>query len=288
MDRDMRRAAVAGAFYRGERESLILEIEGCFLGELGPGNVPRARPERIGNVVGLVSPHAGYMYSGCAAAFAYQALAEDGIPDVAVILGPNHHGVGRPVAVGAESEWETPLGTVEVDTDVARAIAAGCRYAGEDDSAHAREHSIEVQLPFLQYIGGGRTRIVPIALAHFGRDDAMELALDLGAAIAGAVEGRSAVVIASTDFTHYESQSTASTMDEMAMRKILMRDARGLITTVYANSISMCGAIGAAVMLEACAAMGAGNARKLTYYTSGDVTGDTAQVVGYGAVSVER
>jgi hypothetical protein len=152
----------------------------------------------LGNIVGLVSPHAGYVYSGAAAAFAYLALAEDGIPDVAVILGPNHHGMGAPVAVGVEADWETPLGTAAIDKEVARAIVAGSRYASADDSAHYREHSIEVQLPFLQYIGGGSTSIVPIALAHFGQDDAVELASELGAAVATALEGRSGAPRASS------------------------------------------------------------------------------------------
>jgi AmmeMemoRadiSam system protein B len=283
-----REAAVAGAFYSGSRGELVRQIEKCFLNRLGPGHLPEPRDRRLGNVLGLVAPHAGYMYSGPAAAFAYDALAQDGIPDVAVILGPNHHALGAGVAVAADSDWETPLGVMPVDGDTARAIVSGCRYASLDDSAHVREHSIEVQIPFLQYIGGDRTKIVPIAISHLNQHDAAELTADLGRAIAGAIEGKSAVVIASTDFTHYESQAVARTNDQLALDRIVSLDAEGLIRTVYENSITMCGVIGTAVMTKAVRLLSAKQVRKLTYYTSGEVTGDHTQVVGYAALSAER
>jgi len=283
-----RRPTVAGTFYEGSRESLIESIEECFLGRLGPGRLPETRDSRLGNVMGLVCPHAGYVYSGSAAAFGYEALAQDGAPDVAVILGPNHHGMGAAVSISSEDEWETPLGKLAVDGEIAKAICEGSAYVRQDDLAHIREHSIEVQLPFLQYIGGSRTKIVPISISHLGEGDAIELAMSLGGAIARALRGRSAVVIASTDFTHYESKSSAQAKDEMALREISRLNAKGLITTVYENSITMCGVIGTAVMIEGCSRLGARTARQLAYYTSGDVTGDFAQVVGYAAVSVER
>lgn len=291
-----RRPAVAGMFYEGEREALIGSIERCFLSRLGPGRIDvrskriedRREGEKGRRVLGLVCPHAGYVYSGMAAAWAYDALASDGAADLAVILGPNHHGMGERVAVSAASEWITPLGSVPVDQEAAEAIVSSSRFARRDDAAHLREHSIEVQLPFLQYMVGERTAIVPIAIAHLPADDAVALASDLGPAIASAIEGTNAVVIASTDFTHYESHSSAEVKDTAAIERILALDSRGLLEVVERRSITMCGAVGTAVMIEACKQMGATSARQLTYYTSGDVSGDRQQVVGYAAVSVER
>jgi len=287
--------AVAGQFYESTKSGLVQEIERCFLGELGPGKLPgRALRQaqdasgRVGHVLGLVCPHAGYYYSGSAAAHAYKALAADGIPDIAVLLGPNHYGLGSAVAVSPDDAWATPLGSLGADAEVAETILKLSKFAEADELPHTKEHSIEVQLPFLQYIGGDSIRIVPISIAHLDRDDALALVEDLGHAIAEAISGKSAVVIASTDFTHYESQSVAQARDALAIGQILAMDPQGLIEVVYSKDITMCGAIGAAVMLEACKKLAAITARKLTYYTSGDVSGDTSQVVGYGSLSIER
>lgn len=282
-----RSPAVAGMFYEGDRNGLIGSIERCFTGTHGPRRLPQVRDERLGKVAGLVCPHAGYVYSGSAAAFAYDALAADGLPDVAVILGPNHHGLGAPVAVGSDAEWLTPLGTTLVDTAAAEAIIEHSECAKADDCAHLREHSIEVQIPFLQYLGGDKVRIVPIALSYLRDSDAQLVAADLGAAIAKALDGRSAVVIASTDLTHYEQQAIAQERDALVMDRIIALDPAGLLSVVRERSISMCGPVGTAVMLEACKALGAQSARELTYYTSGDIAGDMSQVVGYGAAVVE-
>lgn len=281
-----RRPVVAGAFYEADRESLVKGIEECFLGSLGPGRLPAVSNARIGKIAGLVCPHAGYVYSGSAAAFSYDALAADGIPETIVLLGPNHGGIGASVALSPDDEWQTPLGSVQIDAETTNAILAGCEYARLDAAPHTREHSIEVQLPFLQYIGDTRFKIVPISLAHFGEHDALLLAEELGAALAKALSGKSAVIIASSDFSHYESQERAHARDSLAIEQILKLDGPELIGTVYGRSITMCGVIGTAVMLEACKALGAATARKLAYYTSGDVTGDYSQVVGYGALSV--
>lgn len=283
-----RAAAVAGQFYSAKKGELVEEIEASFLGPLGPGGLPIARAEGATRIVGLVCPHAGYVYSGSAAAWAYQALASDGIPDTAIILGPNHYGLGPPAALSPDDAWETPLGTLRADADIAEALLRQCKYLEPDELAHSREHSIEVQLPFLQYIGGDSMRIVPVSIAHLSKDDALLLVEDLGAAIAEAISGESAVIIASTDFTHYESKEVATARDALAIERILDIDATGLIEVVYSRNMTMCGVIGTAVMLEACKRLGATSARKLTYCTSGDVTGDTAQVVGYGAMSVGR
>ncbi len=278
--------AIAGQFYDGTKSGLLREIESCFLAQLGPGKLPETAEQRRGNVLGLMTPHAGYYYSGSAAAHAYAALAADGIPDIAVLLGPNHYGRGSAVALSPDDAWTTPLGNLRTDGEVAESILELSRFADVDELPHAREHSIEVQLPFLQYIGGESISIVPISIAHLNSADALALTEDLGAAIAGALAGRSAVVIASTDLTHYESLSAAQAKDALVMERILALDWQGLIDLVYSRGITMCGAIGVAVMLEACKQRGATAVDQLAYYTSGDVSGDTDQVVGYGSVSV--
>lgn len=285
----IRRPAVAGMFYDGTEPALRQSITDCFLSPLGPRSLPHSVGRGERRVVGLVCPHAGYVYSGPAAAHSYSVLAEDGIPEVAVILGPNHHGLGEIVAVSVADKWETPLGLVEVDVPTARAIIEYSAYAREDELAHLREHSIEVQIPFLQYIAAvaqSSIRIVPIAIGHMSYPSSRMLVADLGPAIAEALVDRDAVIIASTDLTHYESKARAQFKDNLAIEQILNLDADGLLRVVEENSISMCGATGTAVMLAACKTLGATSARRLAYYTSGDVTGDTRQVVGYASVAI--
>ena len=283
-----RRAAVAGKFYDADQNMLVRTLEGCFLDRLGPGKLPMPKRQRTGNVLGLVVPHAGYVYSGAAAAHSYDALSSDGLPDLAVILGPNHHGAGHPVAVSEATRWITPLGSVHVEDEISEKIVQLSQFAQADEDAHVREHSIEVQLPFLQFISGHKISIVPISISHLGEADALVAVDDLSKAIATAVEGKNAIIIASTDFSHYESQEVANAYDSMALSQILAMNGRGLIRTVREECISMCGALGVAVMIDASKLLGATAARKLTYHTSGDVTGDKRRVVGYAAVAVEK
>lgn len=282
-----RKPAVAGMFYSRDPEQLRAEIEHAFLGELGPGALPSVSPLRIGKVLGIVSPHAGYMYSGYAAAHAFAALAEDGMPDVAVIIGPNHRGMGVPLAIVEKGFWDTPLGEIAIDEGVSASLLRNCRYMQADASAHASEHSLEVQAPFLQYLAPGKTRIVPIAVG-IGPRDAASVVAELGACIAAAVEGTDAVIIASTDMTHYESKASAQSKDALAIEALKTLDSGELLDVVVKAGITMCGAVPAAIAADACQKMGAGKAELLTYYTSGDVTGDISQVVGYAAMKIIR
>lgn len=285
---EKRRPAVAGMFYSDDSDALREEIEQSFLGLLGPGRLPEPEEQRLGNVVGIVSPHAGYMYSGYAAAEAFLALAEDGIPDVAVIIGPNHRGYGVPAAIMEQGMWETPLGDLRIDEEVTACLLDSRPYLRADATAHRLEHSIEVQAPFLQFISANRTRIVPITVAVAPTPEAKAFTASLGEAIAVAVEGLNAVVIASTDMTHYRSKSIAEREDKAAIEAVLALDTEKLLDVVYERGISMCGAVPTAVALEACKRLGASKAELLRYYTSGDVTGDTGQVVGYAALKIVR
>ena len=285
----IRDPAVSGMFYRAS--GLREEIESCFLASGGPGRLPDVNPAGPRRIVGLVSPHAGLMYAGMVAAHAYLRLAEDGLPQVAVIIGPNHRARVPAVALSDDSAWRTPLGETVVDVEIARRIAAAYPSAEFNNSAHASEHSLEVQLPFLQYIGnragGDSIRIVPILIgAALGM--ASQFAREFGTAVADALQGEDAVIIASTDFTHYESSQSASAKDSRAISCIESLDEAGLIRTVRECGITMCGALPTAVMIAAAKGMGATSARKLAYRDSGDVTGDHDEVVGYGAVEVLR
>jgi hypothetical protein len=282
---------VAGQFYPAERDTLKRKIEECFLDERGCGELPQIGTERK-KVKGLVVPHAGYIYSGAIASHAYFHLARNGFADTFIILGPNHTGVGSGVAVVTEGKWETPLGKVNINTSIARKIYKGI--VDSDESAHRYEHSIEVQLPFLQFIAGSRSfDFVPICIMMQDFDTSSEL----GSIIAEAIKDENAVIIASTDFSHagfnYRSSPPsgvrvdeyAEKQDKLAMEKIKEMDAEGLIKTVQDNNITMCGYGPVAAMLTASKKLSAKKADLLKYGTSYEVQPGTS-CVGYGSFLV--
>jgi AmmeMemoRadiSam system protein B len=185
----VRHPTQAGAFYEATQESLIRQITSCFTSKLGPGKLPEVNKAGPRDVIGLICPHAGYMYSGPVAAHAYSRLAADGKPDTVIIFGPNHTGYGSGVAIMNEGLWRTPLGDAEVDTETAKRIAKESKIIDVDDTAHSLEHSIEVQIPFLQYLYGSTFKFVPIC---FLMQD-LSTAKDVGQAAAKAVEGKNAL-----------------------------------------------------------------------------------------------
>ncbi len=278
----MRKPVVAGAFYAGTEASLRRQIEDCFQNALGPGALPGPAGKAGERILGLVSPHAGYLYSGPVAAHGFFNLASQRKPETVVILGPNHSGLGADVAVSREDRWQTPLGQVELDAELSQSIITASQVAQWDDLAHSREHSIEVQVPFLQYIYGGTVRLVAISML---RQD-LGTSRELGQALATALKGRDAVIMASTDFSHYEPQSSASSRDHLALEAILDRSPESLEKTVRSHGISMCGPGPVMAMLSACKGLGAEQARLLRYATSGDIAGDYSRVVGYASVAV--
>lgn len=278
----MRRPVVAGTFYEGSKETLVKRIEWCYTNPHGPGELPKARAGKR-ELVGLVSPHAGYVYSGPVAAHGFARLARDGKPESFVILGPNHTGAGSGVSIVTSGKWLTPLGEIEIDGKLAEAIRRASELIDVDEVAHAYEHSLEVQLPFLQHVFG-KVKIVPICMMM--QDEGTSG--DVGKAIAKACAGKDVVVIASTDFTHYESQRSAVVKDRKAIDEILKLDWRGLLHVVDAEDISMCGHGPVAAMLCVALELGAKRAELLKYATSGDTAGPMPQVVGYGSVAVMR
>ncbi len=280
----LRKAQVAGSFYSGTKTALTSEIESCFTHRLGPGRLPRLAEVGERRLVGLVCPHAGYMYSGPVAARSYFELASDGKPGAIVIIGPNHTGEGSGVSMMPEGVWETPLGQVEVDKEMATAISKASDIIDLDDRAHLYEHSIEVQLPFLQYVLHTKFEFVPICMMMQDQETSAEV----GKAVGQALKGKDALVIASSDMTHYEPADAAKRKDRLAIDAILALDDAKLQETVESNRISMCGHGSVASAIAASKILNAKTARLLGYSTSGDITGDHSAVVGYLAASIEE
>lgn len=265
-----RTPAVAGRFYPEQADKLRREIETytAFSGEKTAAK-------------GIVVPHAGYMYSG---AIAGETFARIHIPQRVIILGPNHHGLGLPAAVYDEGAWQTPLGMMSIDGPLAAAILAGCPTLGADRLAHKFEHSLEVQVPFLQVLAPA-CAIVPICLGRIDLTDLLRLGEDLGRVLSQYPED--ILVVASSDMTHYESGAQARGKDLRALKCITDLDPQGLYRTVREDRISMCGVMPVVVMLTAALKTGAKKATLVHYGNSGDVTGDQSEVVGYAGVVVE-
>ncbi len=267
---------VAGRFYEGTEESLRKRITECFLGQLGPGRLPEGEPSSVRRIKALIAPHAGYVYSGMPAAHSYLELFEDGKPEHIVIIGPNHTGVGAPVAV-CNDDWETPLGLARFDAGLGHLIVENNEYATNDCIAHSSEHSIEVQIPFLQFVFGEGVSFVPICLGDYR----YEVVESLGKTIADLAKDMDILVIASSDFTHFESAQSAKMKDNQAMEYLEYLDPKGFLEFVKRHKVSICGAGPIAVSLVFARELGATNFRLVKYTTSGDVTGDNNSVVAY-------
>jgi AmmeMemoRadiSam system protein B len=224
------------------------------------------------------------MYSGPVAANAYYELALDGQPETVVILGPNHTGYGSALALMDEGAWRTPLGDVEVDTVVARELCRETSLVDVDESAHRFEHSVEVQLPFLQYLFGSEFKFVPVC---FQLQD-FESADEVGNALAEVLSERNAVVIASSDFTHYEPQVSAERKDLAALEAVKAMDAKRFVDIIEKRSVTACGYGPIAATIIAAKGLLAKEATLLRYKTSGDITGDKSSVVGYAAVCFKK
>jgi AmmeMemoRadiSam system protein B len=280
----LRRPVVASQFYEGDAEALRAQLTSCFLHKLGPQKLPQInQTTHPRSIVGLICPHAGYMYSGPVAASAFYQLAIDGKPDTVVLLGPNHTGYGSALSIMREGIWQTPLGNVEIDSTLADAILHETSYLDVDELAHRYEHSIEVQLPFLQFLYGSTFKIVPICYQMHDYDSAVEV----GRALVEALDAANTVVIASSDMTHYESAKAAAAKDQAALKKVTGLDAKGFYDTVETQNITACGY--APITSLVTYAMGVcAKAELLSYHNSGDITGDPSSVVGYAAVCFKK
>ncbi len=271
----VRTPAVAGRFYPGRAEELLREVREFT----STGKIP-TETGRIA-AIGCVAPHAGYIYSGGVAGAVYSRLE---IPERCVILCPNHTGKGRPLAIMASTTWQTPLGEVAADADMGARLLHRFPALQEDSAAHRAEHSIEVQLPFLQALRP-ELKIVPIAI---GTSD-FNVLRGLGEALADVIanQKKKVLIIASSDMNHYESDAITRVKDHKAIERVLTMDARGLWEVVMNEDISMCGFGPTIVMLTAAKLLGATSATLVKYATSGDVSGDYESVVGYAGSIVK-
>lgn len=271
----VREPAVAGQFYPLGKEELSAEIGRCFSFSGKPGPC-----KHTNHILSIISPHAGYVYSGGVAAFSYKALAEDRKFETAVIIGPNHTGIGAGVSVYTKGEWESPLGKARIDEKLAGGLA---KKFSDNSSAHNYEHSAEVQVPFVQHLSK-EAKIVPVCVL----DQELETMVKLGKALAELLDSRKHIVIASTDFSHYVPYDEAYANDIRAINAIKKLDEKALYETVAKYGISMCGPGGVAAAIVYAKEKGAKEGELLKYATSGDVTGDRGQVVGYGALALRK
>jgi AmmeMemoRadiSam system protein B len=303
------RQPVAYGFYPPEKKALEEALRACFLDRHGPGRVPTVTFKRQGKVIGAVTPHAGYVYSGPVAAHTYEALALDGFPETFVLIGPKH-GYMRfeGAAVMAAGTWITPLGECPIDASVAGDLvkfgqtpAPACIV--DSEQAHDEEHSLEVQLPFLQFLSRQKpVQIVPLVIST----SSYTACERVGEAIAKAISqnSRSVAILASTDFTHYGkyfyqyAPVGSGPIDKVVrwiydtdrdlISKIEQLDGKALVKTVVQEGRTMCGSSAVATMLVAARRLGATQGKLLKYATSYDIRGSTDAIVGYGAISVGR
>ena len=281
----IRHPNAAYQFYKGNAEALRAQISSCFLHTLGPKKLPEVNLHiRPRNIVGLICPHAGYMYSGPVAASAYYELAIDGKPDTVVLLGPNHTGYGSTLALMREGVWRTPLGDVEVDSGIADAILSETSIVDVDEAAHRYEHSIEVQLPFLQFLFSNAFKIVPICFQLQNYDTAIEV----GRALVKTLEETNTVVIASSDMTHYEPAKVAAVKDQTALRAVTDLDDKRFYRTIENQNITACGYGPITSLIIYAKGVNTKEVKLLNYHNSGDIIGDHSSVVGYAAVSFRK
>jgi MEMO1 family protein len=280
-------------FYDARPDRLERTVRECLAGANGdaaheakPGaarNAARDSAAGRGAAFGAIVPHAGYVYSGPVAGAVYASVA---IPEVAIILCPNHTGRGAPLALDPSSAWRTPLGDVLVDGRLSERMLALCPSLERDAEAHRREHSLEVQLPFLQLLRPG-TRIVAVCIGEPSLGLCREVGAALAAIVAEESEGSNApLILASSDMNHYESREVGRRKDDLALARIAALDAEALYRTVLTESISMCGFLPTTALLFAAKASGASGAKIVARRDSGDETGDTSSVVGYAGVVV--
>jgi AmmeMemoRadiSam system protein B len=265
-----RNPAVAGMFYDFDREGLKRTLDDLFSGV-------RKGPE----YEAVVSPHAGYAYSGRTAARAISSLKPS---KRFIILGPNHTGAGREFSMMSSGSWRTPLGPVRIDTRMARALGK-CGLPKEDELAHSREHSIEVQLPFLQRRFGRDITFVPLSIMGYGFTSSfLGHCRELGSCLAGVARKNGARIIASSDFSHYVSWDAAREKDHRVIEQIKSLDLEGFFRTLHETRASVCGYAPIAVLMAAARELGWERVETLEYTSSGEVTGNMREVVAYAAI----
>lgn len=275
----VRKPAVAGSFYPKDKDELKQLIRESYLHELGPGKLPPAPPTEA-KVVSVVVPHAGYVYSGPVAAHSYLHVSSLANPELIVVVSPNHYGLGSGVSAYDSGAWETPLGSMRVDEAVAKEFADATGIVDFDPSAQRLEHSLEVQLPFLQMIYGDSVPILPICISFQDQETTTTLA----EGVAKVARKRKTVLVASSDLTHYEPAEQARKKDTALIKEILKMDVDGFYSTLERLQVTACGFGAISTIMQASKQLGLVKAELLKYASSGDTTGEMDAVVGYGSV----
>ena len=275
----VRRPAVAGSFYPADPLELEALIDSCYTHSLGPGRKPPL-PMGKATLSAVVSPHAGYVYSGPVAAHSYLHASSMRSPELLAVVAPNHYGIGSGVSTFHSGFWETPLGRIAVDAKAAEELESKCDLVSFDPDAHRLEHSLEVQLPFLQRIYGNSVPLLPVSLLF----QDVETTHAVSEALAKVLKGRRAVLVASSDLTHYEPAEDARRKDALLLEQVMKMDVEGFYSVLESQQVTSCGYGAIAVVMQVAQSLGLPKAELLKYATSGDTSGDNAQVVGYAAL----
>lgn len=266
----MRKSIVAGRFYPGDPQELQQTLAGL---------IPHVAQEEKVIAKAVIMPHAGYIYSGSVAGL---TISKVKVPETVVLMGPNHHGRGAQVALST-ADWQMPMGKVPADRALGEEILKSSALIAADETAHAFEHSLEVQIPFLQH-EQKNLQIVPICAGHLSYEQCQLVAHDVAHAVTAAE--KDVLLVASTDMTHYKSREEATKQDTLAIEHILRFDPKGLYDTIHKYQISMCGVIPTTITLLTTKALGARKVELIQYTDSGDASGDISQVVGYAGFLV--
>lgn len=274
---DVRAPVAAGTFYDLDKTRLKKQIESCFNHRFGPEKLKKEK------FVAAIVPHAGYIYSGPIAAWVYSIIEKANY----IIIGPNHSGWGSDFAVASKGFWKTPLGGVVVDEKMAKSLIDNCELLKVDFIPHQNEHSIEVQLPFLQHKFGNNFKFVPISVMNEVADDTLlESCKVVGKAIAETIKSSKEkwIILASSDFSHYVPQEIAGEVDKLLINVIKKLDERKFLDSVNSKNATVCGYGAIATTMAAAKELGAKKGKLLKYATSGDVTGQFTAVVGYASM----
>ena len=274
---EIRTPAVSGTFYPENEKKLKNLIHDCFMHPIGPGKTsPTDSDEKI---YGVICPHAGFVYSGPVACHSFYSLSASS-SKLAIIVGPNHYGIGQNTASMIDVSWKTPLGLVEVDSDSVLELREHLDILEIDSFSHSKEHSIEVQIPILQEVFSNEMKILPISLIN----QEQKTATLVGSAIAKIAQEKDALLIGSSDFTHYEENEFAHRQDLALIDPILKLDIDEFYKILHERKVTACGFGAIASIMTACKELGATQGKLLKYATSGDISGDKSSVVGYASI----
>ena len=274
---EVRTPAVSGTFYPDDEKELKNLIHDCFIHPIGPGKIPTADSNR--KIYGVICPHAGFVYSGPVACHSFYAISSS-TSNLAIMVGPNHYGIGQNVASMIDAGWKTPLGLVEIDSESALELREDLDIMEFDSFSHSKEHSIEVQVPMLQETFSREMKILPISLIN----QEQKIATQVGTAIAKIAEKKDALLIGSSDFTHYEENEFAHRQDLALIEPVLKLDVDEFYKVLYERKVTACGFGAIAATMIASKELGATEGKLLKYATSGDVSGDKSSVVGYASI----